>query len=116
MTVFLIDTPRHQIREVETPGELWDLYKLIGCRHIEAHRWPGDPVHWFVIDEEGKFPDPPLARFAIRGFPEALSGRALIVRQTPGGDWIAPTLNLLDVADHVFFEDARHGFIIGAFI
>lgn len=103
MRAILIDTPARTIREVETDGALPDLYALIVCRYIEAYRWPSEPDHWFICDEEGALKTPPLPRFVISGFPAVLHGRALIVQANSQGDHISASLPLSEVTEAVRF-------------
>jgi hypothetical protein len=64
----LIDTPVRLVREIEIDlNSLPAVVAVIGCRHIEGHRFPGSESDWFYCDEEGASANPPLPVFMLEG-------------------------------------------------
>ncbi len=83
----LINSDTGNITHVQLEhNSLQEMYKLIGCKYIEAARSPvlrGQDV--IYVDEEGLLHDPNLF-FQIAGNPQPLAGNGLILGTDRSGD------------------------------
>ena len=86
MKAIRIDSNSGKIEEVETTGKLPDLYRLIGCKYIEATRpriLLGADI--LYVNEEGLLHGENLF-FKIAGFAQPIAGNGLIVGTDEHGD------------------------------
>jgi len=98
MRAFLINPKDKSITEIETKGELGDLYKLIGCNLIDVVIL-NDEEDVLYLDDEGLYRTPNYFRFGIN--PNPLAGRAVVLGTNIDGEAISPkllTLELLEVS------------------
>jgi hypothetical protein len=86
MKAIRIDSNSGKVEQVETTGKLPDIYRLLGCKYIEAVR-PSILVGADIlyVDEEGLLHGENLF-FKIDGFPQPIAGNGLILGTDEEGD------------------------------
>jgi hypothetical protein len=104
----LVNPFRGRINEIETTGELVDLYSLIGCRYIEGaypfgRRVAGHGETVFV-DEEGALKNPPPPRWFVIGYRWPLYGRGVVLGYRGDGDNVSTRLTIAQVSSVVIFN------------
>lgn len=103
MHALLIDPSNKQITVVELPDtgdKLPFIYKHLQCDTFDAVTLPnGDAL---FVDDEGLLK--PLQHFfAVRGLPEPIAGRGLVVGTDDRGRSISPTTTLAELTENVKF-------------
>lgn len=99
MHAYLLKTDQRTIehvewsRKAEGPGanELKRYYKLLDCSTITALRsdlMAGDDV--IYVDDEGLIKGPVYQFFGVKGYPQPLAGRGLVLGTDKQGNSIAP--------------------------
>ena len=109
MKAYLIDPWTRTVTEVERSEgsaevQLHEIYRLIGCQHIEAVNPSDSGSDVIYVDEEGLFKDGQLF-FYCRLWPvEALAGRGLWVGTTRSGDDTSPGMTRQYVEDQIVWS------------
>jgi hypothetical protein len=86
MKAILIDPAEHSIEYVETPAEVLDIRRLIGCDGFdEAFPFGTQAGEVFYVNDNGALQTPPLAHFMVPGYRWRLFGRALVLGFDKGG-------------------------------
>lgn len=120
----LINPVAKTVTEVQTSGELQELYRLLECRTVEiVPVSDGGETLW--IDEEGLYAEPPKEFFSFLGHEtNPLCGNGLILGSDGKGGHADCRLPLKLVADRVVFRNIQfdtirttesadeHGFVI----
>ena len=98
MKAFLIDPKHRTITEVQHNDTLEDYHRLIGCECMDSATFRRG--HTVFVDDTGFY-----AReqhfFAIRGYPQELSNRGLVVGIDEEGETIEPSIGLPWLKDNV---------------
>ena len=103
-TAYLINPETRSIEAVEMTGgadHLQDIYKLLDCdlittAHLDAH----DAIY---CDDEGLMHGPVYQFFGIKGYPQPIAGRGLVVGVDAEGNDCAPRLSLADIKARTYF-------------
>lgn len=103
MQALLIDPANQTITTVELPDtgdKLPAMNEHLQCDMFDVVTLPnGDTVY---VDDEGLLK--PLQHFfAVRGMPEPLAGRGLVVGTDNRGRSVTPTISLQELTEHVKF-------------
>lgn len=100
MRAILIDPETREVSEVEIdPTSLDDYYRLIGCDCFTAVTID-DQGTTVYVDDEGLFKGPSVF-FLIKGYPQPLAGRGLVVGTDAEGNTIEPSVSIDWVTDNV---------------
>lgn len=102
MKTILIDPSKKQFIEIETDDSkklLKEIYRLLECDSIDMVRL--DETHHIYVDDEGLFH--PSDWFSIAGYPQNLTGKAVVFKATPDGDEAPPDLTVDDLAKIIKF-------------
>lgn len=105
MKAFLIDPEKKEISAVEFDGHLLSLKELIHAETITAidiyssHPLPRNakipfPTNTIYIDDDALLHATPKHFFIIRGYPQPLAGKGLVVGMDAEGNDVEPTLTL----------------------
>lgn len=105
-TAYLINPTERTVEAVNMQGgkdHLQDIYKLLDCSiittaHIDEH----DTIY---CDDEGLIHGPVYQFFGVKGFPQPLAGRGLVVGLDPEGFDTTPRLTLAEVQARTCFID-----------
>lgn len=82
MRAILVDADTKAVSEVETRGDLQEIYRLLKCHHIEEVFLGDHDVMY--CDEDGLLVDKPGPFFRIGNHPHPISGRGIIFGVQPG--------------------------------
>jgi len=83
------------------PDHLQQIYKLLGCQLITpAALSDHDSIY---CDDEGLIKGPVYQFFGVRGYPQPLAGRGLVVGIDDDGNDEAPRLTLEEVKARTYF-------------
>lgn len=104
MKAYLINPEAGEISAVGLSGHdnLQDYYRLIGCDTVEAVTIPSSQSHTCYVDEEGLH-KPLCYFFALRGYPQPITGKGIIVRTDSSGRSVEPTLSIDQLKRDVMF-------------
>lgn len=103
-TAYLINPETRTIEPVAMTGgadNLQDIYRLLACdiitaAHLDAH----DAIY---CDDEGLTHGPVYQFFGVKGYPQPLAGRGLIVGIDAEGHDCAPRISLADIKARTYF-------------
>ena len=102
MRAILIDPQARSVEAVETSGKLDDIYRLVGCKVIEAVYLSKTDVMY--VDEEGLLKSPTTQAFFGLADSEPICGRGLIFSDNRGEN-ASTTLRVPDVFQAVVWYD-----------
>jgi hypothetical protein len=104
MKAYLIDPYEHSITGVDYSGDYKDIYKLIDCQTFDCVGFRGfdDTIY---VDDEGLYKDN-LEFFMIKGYPQPLCGKALVLGYDVDGNSIDPKVSLTKLKGMVTFIPA----------
>lgn len=104
MRGILINPEDKTVTEIETPGGLDELYRLVNCRTVEVVDLGGGQDLW--LDEEGLLTDDPGPFFAFIGREaHPFCGRGLILSNDGQGNSTSTTLRLSAVSKLIVWPD-----------
>lgn len=114
MRAILIDPVNKTVSEVEHNGDYRDIYRHIEC---DCFTVVGiDDVDSVFIDDEGLLKDEPGPFFALKGYPQPLAGKGLILGCDEDGETIAARMSLDEARAMVSFPEAKlRGFETGEY-
>ena len=104
MRALLIDPGTESIHEIDTAGELEDMYKLIGCSDINMVRISADDLVW--VDGEGLFKED-QEFFAVTSYYQPLAGRGLVLGIGNEGENTAAKISLAELSAMVTWPDVE---------
>ncbi len=85
MRAIKIDVEKKEVYEININGSLDSMKEAIGCKYVThialVHR---EEFMW--LDDEGLLNDDPIGAFELQGYPQLLSGNALVLGIDPGGN------------------------------
>jgi hypothetical protein len=85
MRAVLIDPFTKTVQQIETPGDLRDIYKAIQCDTIDA-AYLTDGKHCIYVDDNGlTYTDKVLPVFRWQGYDQPLAGRGLLMGYNKAG-------------------------------
>ena len=105
ITAYLIDPARRTIEAVEMPGgpdHLQDIYRHLDCRLITTLPLGFDTIY---CDDEGLINGPVCQFFGVRGVPQPIAGRGLVVGLDPDGFDASPCATIELVRAQTFFVE-----------
>jgi len=103
MKAYLIDPYEHSITKIDYSGDYHDIYKLIDCQTFDCVGFNGDDT--LYVDDEGLYKDNPEF-FMIKGYPQPLCGKALVLGYDVDGNSIDPKVSLTKLKGMVTFIPA----------
>jgi hypothetical protein len=104
MKAYLIDPYEHSVTKIDYSGDYHDIYKLIDCQTFDCVGFRGfdDTIY---VDDEGLYKDN-LEFFMIKGYPQPLCGKALVLGYDVDGNSINPKVSLTKLKGMVTFIPA----------
>jgi hypothetical protein len=94
----LIDPWKRSVTQVlcqSGDAALYDMYKFIGCDCIDRVVWPvPKSTNDIWVDDNGLLYEPMPATFHVRGYPQPLAGRGLVLGFTRSGRSVSTTLTV----------------------
>lgn len=104
MKAFLIDPLAKSIAAVEYNDTLEHMYQIIRCDLVDRVRLDADHLIW--IDDGGMLVDDPGASgfFGIRGYPNPLCGRGLVIGDDGAGGNADVKITLLELRYMIGFQ------------
>jgi hypothetical protein len=84
---------------------LHDMYKFIGCDCVDRVVWPVPKSRNDIwVDDNGLLYEPVPATFNVRGYPQPLAGRGLVLGFTNSGRSVSTTLTIEQVKRAIQWE------------
>jgi hypothetical protein len=83
---------------------LYDMYKFIDCDAVDRVVWPGGSKNDIWVDDNGLLYEPVPATFNVRGYPQPLAGRGLVLGFTNSGRSVSTTLTIEQVTRAIQWE------------
>lgn len=105
MQAILIDTPKQTIEIVDYSGDYKDIYALLGCELFSTVYLEGVGEDTLYVDDEGLYVENQVF-FNIKGCPQPLAGRGLILGTDDEGESIDCMSSLEQIKDMVTWRDA----------
>lgn len=107
---YLIDPEKQTIDPVKYNGDYKEIYKLIECGTFTIVRI--DDENMIFVDDEGLLNNP-RHFFCLRGYPQPLAGKGLLMGSNEDGDTVSSTMDLDKVKDLIvgFQELSVQGFV-----
>lgn len=105
MQAILIDTPKQTIEIVDYSGDYKDIYGLLGCELFTSVYLEGVGQDTLYVDDEGLYVENQVF-FNIKGCPQPLAGRGLILGTDDEGESIDCMSSLEQIKDMVTWRDA----------
>ena len=105
VVALLIDTPNQTIEIVDYSGDYKDIYGLLGCELFSSVYLEGVGEDTLYVDDEGLYVENQVF-FNIKGCPQPLAGRGLILGTNDEGDSIDCMSSLEQIKDMVTWRDA----------
>jgi len=100
MQAILIDPYTQTIEEVEYSGDWRDIKTLLGCElFTTVYTEMADTIY---VDDEGLYVEDQMF-FKLKGYPQPLAGRGLVLGSTEDGDSTDCVSSLDDILDIVEF-------------
>lgn len=103
MKAYLIDPTAQTVSQVEYDGNYKSIYKLIDCDTFTTVLLADDNDAIFV-DDEGLLKDEPGPFFNLKGYPQPLAGKGLVLGADNEGESVEPTATLDQIKDMISFE------------
>lgn len=104
MKAYLIDTPNHEVVEVEYDGDYKSIYKLIRAELFCTVRI-NDDYDMIFVDDEGLINDNPHGWFVYSGYPQPLRGYGLVLGTDDEGESVEPRISLDELRAKLAFPD-----------
>ena len=105
MKLILIDVIKEDVREVETNGELKDLYTLIGCRCVDKRSFDNFDI---IVDDEGLYHS---KKFFCFDGEHLFAGNGLIAGIGKNFKWGTSPLGVEEVKSRVEFLDKQGAYL-----
>lgn len=104
MKAIKIDVEQKKVYEIEITGTLESMYEAIKCTCVT--HIPIVPRREFMwLDDEGLLRKEPLGAFVFAGYPQVLSGNAIILGYQPGGNSLSTDLRVEDIEPKIKWVD-----------
>ena len=102
LRAFLIDPEAKTITQVTHNGDYKQIYEFIKCDCFTVVQL--DKVNCIYVDDEGLLNNPRYF-FTIKGYPQPLAGRGLVLGTDDEGDTTGTTIKMSWLQDNIGFKE-----------